>query len=360
MKRRFKTLSMLAVFIIALAVISLSAYRWFSAGNKAVTTKVAWSAAGAYHHPFHLAGEMDFFKQEGLTVKATRYDTGDKAMDSLLEGESDIALVDLEDFVRARSRRLDGEFGAAAFAAIACYNDSYLLAAKSGQNFDWNGLKNKSVICGSPGSIETVVLEEMLRRKGLVPYEDVTLITNIPEDLKIGALKAGIADFLLVRGPLAAAAENSGAAVVITSPGMEAGTYPSAVCVVNTKFLSDHGDELQKFTNAIYKALIWIKYHTPEEIGKLKMRGVEKKDREQYAIMLKRYAGDRVWPENPVIAGESFAAGVEMLSRAREIPREVTYEETVNSVFARRAVDTVKYVPEDKMPKRKFPYNLFK
>ncbi|KJS18122.1 MAG: hypothetical protein VR69_02090 [Peptococcaceae bacterium BRH_c4b] len=358
MKKPLKTLTILLLLIIVLAALSLLAHHWFLAGEKTVTIRVAEGAGGAYHFPFHLAGEMKFFKQESIAVKTKRYNTGDEAMDILLADKSDVALVDLEDFVRAGARRLDDDFDATGFAAITCINDSYLLAPEPGQNFAWVGMKDKSVICGSPDSIETVVLEEILRRQGLVPYEDVTMMTNIPDDLKIGALKAGIGNYLLVRGPLAAAAEKGGAAVVIASLGNELGPYPAAICVVNKNFLSKHSGELQKFTNAIYKALIWIKYHTDAEIGKHHTGAAEKKDRELYSIMLKRYARDKVWPENPVITGDSFDGGMAMLARAREIPREVTYEGMVNSIFARRAVDTVKYIPEDKMPKKRFPFNI--
>jgi NitT/TauT family transport system substrate-binding protein len=360
MKKPLKSIIIFLILITILASLSLLAHRWFLAGEKTVTVRVADGGGGAYHLPFHLADDMSFFKQEGLTVKTKKYDSGNSALDSLLAGESDVALVGLENFILAKARLLEGDFNATAFAAISGINDAYLLARDSGQSFTWAGLKGKSIICGAPDSIETMVLEEILRRKGLIPYENVTLITNIPEDLKIGALKAGIGSYLLVRGELAAAAEKGGTAVVIASPGEEMGPLPAAICAVDKKFLSEHSAELQKFTNAIYKALIWINYHSAAEIGKLRAGEPEKKKRELHAMLLTKYAGNKVWPDNPLIARDSFTSGVEMLSRAREIPREIAYDETVNDTFARRAVATVKYVPEDKQPKKKFPYNLFK
>ncbi|GBF34903.1 ABC transporter substrate-binding protein [Desulfocucumis palustris] len=359
MRNPVRPLFLLATLLLILGTLALTLYLLHDARReKQITIKVVHGHTGPYHLPYHLVLEKEFLKQENISIKSLNLDSEAKAMDTLLNGQADMAMLGLEEFIRAGSRTLDGDFDAVAFAAVSSASDTYLLAREQKGDFQWSGLKGKTVICGSPDCIETIILEEILRRNDLIPYENVTLITNIPDDLKIGALKAGIGNYLLVREPLASIAQKDGSITVVASPGREIGAIPTVICAVNKEYLSKHPETVQKFTNALYKSLIWIKYHSPEEIRDLRVKSLNKKDRELNAIMAEKYARDRTWPENPNISGDSFQLAVTMMSRAREIPREVSFEQLVDNSFAGRAVSTVEYIPEDKVPKRKFPLNI--
>lgn len=354
-----KPLAFLAILLIILGTVSFTLYRLYDARReKQITIRVAHGPTGPYHLPYHLVVEKRFLKQDNISIKSFAQAGETEAMDTLLKGQADIAVLGLEEFINAGSRTLDGSFDAVAFAAISSESDTYLLAKEQQGSFQWSGLKGKTVICGSPDHIETMILEEVLRRNDLIPYENVTLITNIPDDLKVGALKAGIGNYLLVREPLATIARKDGSITVAASPGREIGPIPAVICVANKKYLSEHPETLQKFTNALYKALIWIKYHSPEEIRSLRIKSLGKKDRELNAIMMEKYAINKTWPENPNISGKSFELAVELMSRAREIPRVVSFEQSVDNSFASQAVNTVDYIPEDKKPRRKFPLNI--
>lgn len=349
----------LAVLSIIMGLGSFYIHRWSKPPEEKVeTVRIAECAPSVYHLPYQVAREMDFFKQEKLKIKVKTYAGEAAALNALVAGEADIALVGLEELIYARTGNLRDHSGPVAFACLAAKNDSFLLARESKEGFSWADLKGKSVICGPPESIETVILEEIMRRNNLSRYENVTLFTNIPKQLMAGALKSGTGNYILLREPEASLAEAKGEMRVTASLGKEIGAYPAVVYAANAEYINKHPAAVQKFTNAVYKAQIWMKYHNAAEVRDLCKKNFRKMNRDIYSKLVNQYFENATWPQDPLIKEEEFKTAMKMLSDAREIPREIPYELLVDERFARQAMAGINYIPEDKLPKKKFPANI--
>lgn len=349
----------LAILSLIMGLGSFYIYRWSKPPEERTeTVRIAECTPSVSNLPYHVAMEMDFFSEEKLKIKTKTYSGDNATLNAIADGEADIALAGLEELIYTRSGNLTDDSGPMAFACLAAKNNSFLLARETRESFSWAELKGKSIICGPPESIETVILEELLRRNDLSPHENVTLFTNIPQDLMVGALKSGTGNYVLLREPEASLSEAKGNARVVASLGEEIGEYPAVVCAVSTEYAAKHPLAVQRFTNAIYKAQIWIKYHNASETRDLCKKTFKKMDRDIYTKLINRYFENNTWPQNPLIPEEGFNQAMAMLSRAREIPREIPYERMVNQSFAQRAVADINYIPEDKLPKKQFPDNL--
>lgn len=219
-------------------------------------------------------------------------------------------------------------------------------------SFQWASLKGKSVITGWPESRETVLLEGLLRQNNIAPNREVTLYTNIPASLRIGAFQSGSGDFIVLPEPQASLLEARGLGTVVASLGKEAGPLPGAVYVTTKTFMDAHPEALQRFTNAIYKAQLWLAHHSNSEITELAGPYLRDGDKNLLIRVIERYRSQDTWAAGPVIPLERYNYLMNLLDQSREVPLVIPPREMVNNQFAVKAMETVKYVPQEKKPLR--------
>ncbi|SHE87025.1 NitT/TauT family transport system substrate-binding protein [Desulfofundulus australicus DSM 11792] len=302
-----------------------------------------------YHLPHYLALALGFYKEQGLEVRLESMSTEQTLLPALARERADVALVGLEQAIYSRLEGSPGDL--VAFAAVTQRDSHFLLARQAKEPFTWTSLKDKAVIAGWPESRETVLLEGLLRKNGLAPYREVTLYTNIPATLRIGAFSAGSGDFILLPEPQASMVENAGSGRVVASLGKETGPLPAAVYVARAGFIRNNPVTLQRFTNALYKAQLWLAHQSSQEAARLVKPYFKDVDESVLLQAIERYRKQNTWAAGPVIAPERFNYLLDLLDQAREIPRKIPPEQMVNNRFARTALEMVEYVPEKEKPR---------
>ncbi|MDQ0285485.1 NitT/TauT family transport system substrate-binding protein [Desulfofundulus luciae] len=303
-----------------------------------------------YHLPHYIALALGFFKEQGLEVVLENTANEQTLLLPALAGErADVALVGLEQAIYSRADGLLDDV--VAFAALTRRDSHFLLARKANNSFAWAGLKEKTVIAGWPESIETVLLEGLLRQNNIAPYREVTLYTNIPASLRIGAFSAGSGDFIILAEPQASIVENAGVGRVVVSLGREAGPLPAAVYVARTDFIRRNPIAMQRFTNAVYKAQLWLAHHSTREAARVVSPFFRDMNENLLIRAIERYRTQETWATNPVIDPERYNYLMDLLDQSREIARRIPPEQMINNRFAQKAVETVEYVPEKEKPR---------
>lgn len=356
-----KPKAVLALLVILSLVLGTGSFalKWWSRGKseiKVETLRVIEGSRWVYYLPMYIAQQQGFFKEQKLVVKLTTAQSKDAVMPALSNGKADIALTGLENAIYDHAL---GRGKPVAFAALTRRNESFLLARSETTGFQWTDLKGKSVITGVPESRECLILEGLLRQHGVAPHRQVSLFTNIPDNLKTGAFKSGTGTFLQVAEPIASELEAEGVGKVVASLGVAAGDYPAAVYLTSSSFLNSHPDALQRFTSAIYKAQLWLQHHGAGEAATVVRKSFKKQNNNLVLKSIERYHSQQTWSPNPVIARVQFHHLQEIMQEAGEIADTVEYNTAVEPRFAEKAVQTVQYIPEDKKPKRKFPLNIY-
>lgn len=302
-----------------------------------------------YHLPHYIALALGFFKEQGLEVVLENTANEQTLLPALAGERADVALVGLEQAIYSRADGLLDDV--VAFAALTRQDSHFLLARKANGPFEWASLKEKTVIAGWPESIETVLLEGLLRQNNIAPYREVTLYTNIPASLRIGAFSAGSGDFIILAEPQASMVENAGLGRVVVSLGKEAGPLPAAVYAARTEFIRKNPVALQRFTNAVYKAQLWLAHHGTREAARVVSPYLRDMNENLLMRAIERYRAQETWATNPVIDPERYNYLMDLLDQSREVARRIPPEQMVNNQFAQKAVETVEYVPEKEKPR---------
>lgn len=343
MKRSVLLLISLAALSIIIGAGSFFVYRWSRNDERYTVIRIAQCGPSLYKIPHYIAREKALYRKQNIKIKEITLKSDREALALLENGQADIALVSPASLIMKRASNLKEGPEAVAFASLDRGATYHLVSMENKPLGDINSLKDKIIITGPPDSEETVFIEQALRDKGLKPYEDMTLITNIPEDIKIGALKSGTGNYLLIDDKNLPEALSRG---LFRVKSLKAG-FPAFVCVAVKDFIKQNPEALQGFTNALYMAQIWAGYHTPGETAAALNKTREVEGSSLPGLVESCYRNESL-AASPVLEKKDMEALIKMLDRSREIPMPVKASELISSDFASTALSTVKYVPEDK------------
>jgi NitT/TauT family transport system substrate-binding protein len=183
-----------------------------------------------------------------------------------------------------------------------------------------------------------MVLEYILKKNGIDPKNDLTIIQNIDFGLTAQAFSAGTGDYTVEFEPGATALEKEGNGKVVASLGIESGKVPYTAYSAKKSYIEKNPEVIQKFTNAIQKGLDYVNSHTPEEIAKVIAPQFKETDMDTITTIVTRYYDQDTWKNNTIFEEESFTLLQDILEDAGVLTKRVPYEDLVNTEFSKKAV----------------------
>lgn len=341
-----KSFFKLVVGILLMAVIGVGSYvthQWFVQKNQNyLPIRVAESEPDIRKLPHYLAKKESFYHEQKLRIKTVECQDDREALVALETGKADVAFIKSSSLIMKRASDLKEGAGPVAFASLDRGTAYYLVAREEKPLTTIQSLKEKTVIAGPQDSMETVFLENSLRDAGISPYESVTIITNIPEEIKFGALKSGTGHYLLVEERDLSPALSRGFYQVQTLKT----NFPTFVCVTTEDFIKKHPLALQKFTDALYMAQIWIKHKTPAETAAV-VKSIPETDKNTFSNLLNQVYRNKSLAETPAVEAKDMDLLIQSLDRSRELPMPLEGSMLVVGRFAEQSVKTVQYIPQD-------------
>lgn len=184
-----------------------------------------------------------------------------------------------------------------------------------------------------------MVFEYILKKNGLDPTKDLTIVQNIDFGLTAQAFASGQGDYTIEFEPGATSLETQGAGTVVASLGVDSGKVPYTAYSAKKSFLEKNPETIQKFVNAIQKGLDYVNSHTPEEIAKIIHPQFKETELATVTAIVTRYHEQDTWKENLVFEEESFTLLQNILEEAGVIEERVPYKDLVNTTYAEKAVD---------------------
>ncbi|RJQ25170.1 MAG: ABC transporter substrate-binding protein [Peptococcaceae bacterium] len=295
-----------------------------------------------YFLPQYIAINKGFFKEEGLSVHLNTT-SREAARKALTDQRADIILCSLTESIFTLPP--DKKPLPRAFAALTRLDGSFLLTRKKDSLFQWADLKEKTIIGDAPDSSAQVILEEVLRSHGLEPYRHLAIYQNIPTSLRLEAFHSGTGDYLLASETNVSIAEAGGYGHAIAAIGATGGEMPVAAYVASADYIDTHREVIQKFTNAIYKAQLWLQFHSAREAFDIVVPSFPQVDEEILLKSIERYLALNTWPKDPIITEEPYKRFRAAAEKAGELANPASYEDAVITDFARLATETVDYKP---------------
>lgn len=332
-----KLLKPLSVFLTSVIVLSLCACG--DENNNTVKVDLNEVVHSIFYAPQYAALELGMFEEEGLDINLTVGQGADKSMTALISGDADIALLGTEAGIYVYNEGREDH--AIAFAQLTQRAGNFLVS-RTDEPFDWNDVKGKEIIGGRTGGMPQLVLEYILKQKGIIPGVDTEIINNISFESTAGAFAGGTGDYTVEFEPTATVIEQSGSGYIAASLGKESGYVPYTVYMAQKSFIEKNPDVIQRFTNAIYKGQLWVNSHTSREIAEVVSPYFSESDIDTLETIIERYKAQDTWKTDPIFDPDGFELIQDIMETGGELSKRVPFEKFINTEFAETSVKNIK------------------
>jgi NitT/TauT family transport system substrate-binding protein len=207
---------------------------------------------------FFIADKKGYFKQEGISVTFTAFDSAAKMVAPLGVGQLDVGSgAPSAGLYNAAARGINIKIVADKGSTPPGHGFQPLLVRKdlvdSGKVKGFQDLKGLKIASGATGISTSVTLNEALKKGGLA-YSDVTVV-NMGYPQHVLALQNKAVDASMTVEPSATMAVASGAAVRFAGDDVIYPYHQLAVVLYGGSFIKDHPEVAKKFMRAYIKAV---------------------------------------------------------------------------------------------------------
>jgi len=333
-----KTMKIIRLLVIAVLVLSLCVIFTACGGEKKLEkVRLSEVTHSIFYAPQYAALNLGFFEEEGFIVELINAQGADKVMTSVLSGQADIGFSGPEAAIYVYNE--GKEDYAVVFAQLTKRDGSFLVGREPEPDFKWDNVRGKTIIGGRKGGVPEMTLEYVLRKNGIEPGKDVEVDTSVQFALMGGAFTGGSGDYVTLFEPVASALEREGRGYIVASIGKDSGEIPYTAYYAKKSYIKKNPEIIQKFTNAIYRGQVWVDTHTPEEVAEVLKPSFPDSDEELLAIVVERYKEQDTWCTDPIMKKEWLELLQEVMKSAGELDREAPYEDLVDNIYAKKAME---------------------
>lgn len=316
-----------------------------SCDNKGLKkVRVAEVAHSVFYAPQYVALEMGYFEDEGLAVELINSNGADKVTAALLSKDVQIGLQGPEPTIYLYNS--DQKNYLINFAQLTRTDGSFIFGREPIDNFTLDMLKGKSILGGRKGGVPEMTLEYALKQAGLKVVRDGEEVdkdtVNVRTDVAFGAMAgsfiAGEGDFTTLFEPTATEVVNSNKAFLLCSVGEIVGEVPYTAYSTTINYFNNNKDVLEKFTKAIYRAVLLINESTDEEIAKIMLKQFPDSNVESLTEVVKRYRSINAWSNDLYFTEDGFNRLMDIMDEAGELDKRADYNKIVNNEIVEKVV----------------------
>jgi NitT/TauT family transport system substrate-binding protein len=236
---------------------------WFAAAQL-VRLNVGYSAISADQLPAWVAKETGIFARNGLDVQLIFFTGGTTAILALVSGDVPVTQVSGPGLVNSALAGSDAAFIAGGMTSL-----NYVLMGKAGVKTG-EQLKGGTVAISRFGSATDSIARFALRKIGLTPGKDVTLVQVGSGPDRLSAIMTGRVTAAVINPPSNFIAEKNGLAVVADVAQMGL-VFQHTAPATTRRFIRDQSDTVRRYVKSHVEAVhrIWTdKEATVKTLGK--------------------------------------------------------------------------------------------
>lgn len=335
MSKKNKFISLLLITVVILSMLATACNQ--SSNQKIRLMEVTHSL---FYTPQYVALTQGFFEEEGLDVELITGGGADKVMTAMLSGEAEIGFMGAEASIYVYNEGRDNY--AINFAQLTQRDGTFLVGREKDDDFTFDKLKGTTVLGGRKGGMPEMTLEYVIKSKGLVLDEDVVVRTDVQFDALAGAFISGEGDYVSLFEPVATTLEKEGQGYIVASIGTEGGYIPYTCYSTTKEYMEENPELIQKFTNALYKGMVWVQNHDLEEIAEAVKPHFPDSEDDVLVALIDRYREQDSWKPDLIITEEGLDHLMHIMELAGELDKRADYEKIVTTEFAEKAMETIK------------------
>jgi len=327
------------VVLVAALIVAMSVAA--AAPEKPGLTIAVGGKTTLYYLPLTLAERLGYFKEEGLEVEILDFPGGAKALQALIGGSADIVSGGFEHTIQMQAK------GQKVQAFVLQGNAALALGLVKGKFATYAGpqdLKGRTIGVTAPGSSTHTFLNQLLASVKLRP-EDVSVVGVGTGATAVAAGRGGQIDAIANVEPAIVMLEKSGDIRVVHETFSDAGAravyggpVPSACLYAKQAFVQANPNTVQALTNAMVRALRWLRKAAPDDVMKAIPPAYTLGDRAVYAAALERlrsvYSADGAFA--PAGVELSYRMTVSSDASVRDAAANIKLGDTWTNAFVER------------------------
>jgi NitT/TauT family transport system substrate-binding protein len=256
------------------SIVCLSWLVFFASPAPAQLTRlnVGYSAVSADQLPAWVAKETGIFARNGLDVQLIFFTGGTTAILALVSGDVPMTQVSGPGLVNSALAGSDAAFVAAGMTSL-----NYVLMGRPGVK-TVEQLKAGTVAISRFGSATDSIARFALRKIGMTPQKDVTLVQVGSGPERLSAVMTGRVTAAVINPPSSFIAEKKGLAVLADVAKMGL-VFQHTGAATTRKFIREHADTVRRYVRSHVEAVhaIWTdKEATVRTLGKYMGSSVER------------------------------------------------------------------------------------
>lgn len=319
------------VLILAVCVVAVLLGATASA-QKLETVRLSEVVRSVFYAPQYVAIAQGFFAEQGFKVDLSTAWGADKGAAALISGAVDVGFFGPEAtlyiYQQGATDHLVG------FAQLTERDGSFFLTRDPNEDFSWENVRGKTIVGARIGGVPQMCLEWVLKAQGILPFEDVEIITSLAFEAAVGAFEAGLGDYIAQFEPALSEVEARGSGKIVASIGAEAGPLTYTVYHARKSVLAQNPDFFVRFTKAIHQGQLWVYNHSAAEVAEVIAPFFPLIDHEILVKSMDLYQSIDAWPPTPKISEEHFLHLQEIMLEAGELEQIVPFEVLMDNSVA--------------------------
>jgi NitT/TauT family transport system substrate-binding protein len=240
------------------ALLGLGLLLAYSAPLRAAESMIVGVAGPAINMVYSfVARDAGLFQKHGLDARVVVFDAGSILAQAALSGQVKISVSSGPATIASRSQ------GADTIIIGACVNvlPYSIVAAKGITN--WDQLKKKKIAISRFGSGTDTAVRLVLKKFGLDPAKDVTIVQLGTQPSRVQALAAGAIDATIISPPLDITAKKQGYPILINIADLGI-PYPQQVIETTDSFTRENPRAVKNFLKGFIEGVRYATTHKEE------------------------------------------------------------------------------------------------
>lgn len=291
---------------------------------------VAEVTHSVFYAPMYVAIEQGYFEEEGIDLEVILTPGADKVSAAVLSNTVDIGFAGTESAIYIYSG--GEEDFLVTFAGLTKRDGQFIISRDCDTEFSLEDLYGSEILVGREGGMPALnFLNAMKNSK--IDTSKININYSIDFASLSGTFMGGVGDYVDLFEPTATSLVNLGDYCIVESIGKLSGEVPYTAFYTRKSYLEEKEDVLKKFTNAIYKGLLYVKEHDSKEIAEVILPQFPDSSLKDLEAIINNYKKYDSWLDTPFITENNFENLQDILMENKLIKERTSYSKLIHNLY---------------------------